>query len=138
MFFSEVQKMYVKDVINKCKERGYEITKMGLYTAGKKYGFISKADNKHSLEFNKDKFLEWLDKATEEIPAGWLSVKQIAEKFEISITQAYLLVKDENSGARTIGSGVGVIYVDPKRIEQIIKKRQDSHKENWGDENGTN
>lgn len=130
--------MYVKDVINKCKERGYEITKMGLYTAGKKYGFISKADNKRSLEFDKDKFLEWLDKATEEIPAGWLSVKQIAEKFEISIAQAYFLVKDENSGARTIGSGVGVIYVDPKRIEQIIKKRQDSHKENWGDENGTN
>lgn len=130
--------MYVKDVIKKCKERGYEITKMGLYTAGKKYGFISKADNKRSLEFNKDKFLEWLDKATEEIPAGWLSVKQIAEKFGISIAQAYLLVKDENSGARTIGSGVGVIYVDPKRIEQIIKKRQDSHKENWGDENGTN
>ena len=130
--------MYVKDVIKKCKERGYEITKMGLYTAGKKYGFISKADNKRSLEFNKDKFLEWLDKATEEIPAGWLSVKQIAEKFGISIAQAYLLVKDENSGARTIGSGVGVIYVDPKRIEQIIKKRQDSHKENWVDENGTN
>ncbi len=130
--------MHIKDVINKCKERGYEITKMGLYTAGKKYGFISKADNERSLEFNKDKFLEWLDKATEEIPAGWLSVKQIAEKFGISIAQAYLLVKDENSGARTIGSGVGVIYVDPKRIEQIIKKRQDSHKENWGDENGTN
>lgn len=130
--------MYVKDVINKCKERGYEITKMGLYTAGKKYGFVSKADNERSLEFDKDKFLEWLDKATEEIPAGWLSVKQIAEKFGISIAQAYLLVKDENSGARTIGSGVGVIYVDPKRIEQIIKKRQDSHKEKWGDENGTN
>lgn len=111
---------------------------MGLYTAGKKYGFIFKADNERSLEFDKDKFLEWLDKATEEIPAGWLSVKQIAEKFGISIAQAYLLVKDENSGARTIGSGVGVIYVDPKRIEQIIKKRQDSHKENWGDENGTN
>lgn len=130
--------MYIKDVINKCKERGYEITKMGLYTAGKKYGFISKVNNERSLEFDKDKFLEWLDKATEEIPAGWLSVKQIAEKFGISIAQAYILVKDENSGARTIGSGVGVIYVDPKRIEQIIKKRQDSHKEKWGDENGTN
>lgn len=130
--------MYMKDVINKCKERGYEITKMGLYTAGKKYGFIFKVNNERSLEFDKDKFLKWLDKATEEIPAGWLSVKQIAEKFGISIAQAYRLVKEDNSGARTIGSGVGVIYVDPKRIEQIIKKRQDSHKENWGDENGTN
>lgn len=130
--------MYMKDVVNKCKERGYEITKMGLYNAGKKYGFISKVNDKHSLEFDKDKFLEWLDKATEEIPAGWLSVKQIADKFGISIAQAYILVKDENSGARAIGSGAGVIYVDPKRIEQIIKKRENSHKEQWGEENGTN
>ena len=129
--------MHIKDVINKCKERGYEITKMGLYTAGKKYGFISKADNERSLEFDKDKFLEWLEKATEKVPLGWLTVKQISEHFGVSVSQAYILIKDENSGARAIGSGAGVIYADPKRIEQVIEKRKNSHKEQWGEENGT-
>ena len=130
--------MHIVDVVNKCKERGYEITKMGLYKAGEKYGFISKGDNKHSLEFDKDKFLKWLDKATEEIPEGWLSVKQLSEKFGISVAQVYILIKDEDSGARAIGSGAGVLYADPKRIEAVIKKREDNHKEKWGDEDGTN
>lgn len=129
--------MHIVDVVNKCKERGYEITKMGLYKAGEKYGFISKVDNRHSLEFDKDKFLKWLDKATEEIPEGWLSVKQLSEELKISIAQVYILIKDKDSGARAIGSGTGVLYADPKRIKAVIKKREDNHKEKWGDEDGT-
>ena len=129
--------MYMKDVLSKCKERGYEITKMGLYIAGKKHGFILKNSEKHLLEFDKDKFLEWLEKAIEKVPSGWLTVKQISERFGISLSQAYILIKDENSGARAIGSGAGVIYADPKRIEQVIENRKNSHKEQWGEENGT-
>lgn len=123
--------MCINDVLSKCKEKGYSISKEGLYKAGKKYGFIKKIDGKHHLEFDKEKFLSWLDKAVEEVPNGWMTVKELSEKFSVSLAQAYILIKDEESGARFFGSGTGVLYADPERIEKIIQKRENSHKVMW-------
>ena len=123
--------MCINDVLSKCKEKGYSISKEGLYKAGKKYGFIKKIDGKHHLEFDKEKFLSWLDKAVEEVPNGWMTVKELSEKFNVSLAQAYILIKDEESGARFFGSGAGVLYADPERIEKIIQKRENSHKVMW-------
>lgn len=130
--------MYINDVIKKCEEKGYKITKQGLYNAGEKYGFINKPDGKHALEFDQKKFLEWLEKAIEEIPEGWVTLNDASKLLGVSISQMYILVKDENSGAKYFGSGKGVMYVDPKRIEKIIKERKAKHQYMWEDENGTN
>lgn len=123
--------MYLKDVLNKCKEEGYPVTSAGLYWAGKKFGFLKKNEGCRNLEFDKVKFFEWLKKAKEEIPEGWVPLAQLPKLFNISLSKAYILSKDKNSGARSFGSGVGVIYVDPKRIEDVIKQREESHKEKW-------
>lgn len=130
--------MYMNDVIKKCEEKGYKITKAGLYQAGQKYGFLKKPDGQHSWDFDQKKFLEWLDKATEEIPEGWVTLNEASKILNVSLPQMYILVKDENSGARYIGSGKGVLYVDPKRIEEVIKNRKDKHHYIWEDENGAN
>lgn len=128
--------MHLKDVLNKCKERGYTITAQGIYLAGKKNGFLRKVEFhgivQKSLEFDKEKFLQWLDKAIEEIPPGWLSVKEISKKFDISVSQAYLLIKDDDSGARVIGTR-NILYADPERIKGIIDKHKRKHRENWED-----
>lgn len=123
--------MYLKDVLNKCKEEGYLVTSSGLYYAGEKYGFLIKKEGNRSLEFDKDKFNEWLKKAKQEIPKGWVSINELHNVLGISLSQAYILSKDEDSGAKTFGAGPGVIYVDPERIKEIIKRRNDSHKEDW-------
>ena len=125
--------MYLKDVLNRCREEGYPITASGLYYAGKKFNFIVKREGNRNLEFDKEAFFKWLNKAKEEIPEGWLPLCEIAKLFKISLSQAYILAKDKNSGARGFGAGEGVIYVDPKRIKEIIKQREDSHKEKWED-----
>lgn len=125
--------MCINDVIRKCEEKGYHISKQGLYTAGEKYGFVKRVEGKHSLDFDKDRFLKWLDGAVEEVPEGWLTVKELAEKFEVSVSQVYILIKDKDSGARTFGSGAGVLYADPKRIEEVIQNRKNKHKVIWED-----
>lgn len=130
--------MHMNDVVRKCEERGYKITKQGIYLAGKKYGFLTRLDEQHSWDFNQEKFLEWLDKAVEEIPEGWLTLNEASKVLNISLAQMYILVKDENAGAKYFGAGKGVMYVDPKRIEEIIQKRKAKHQYVWEDENGTN
>ena len=123
--------MFLKDVLNKCKEEGYPVTSSGLYYAGTKYGFLKKQEGNRNLEFDKEKFLEWLAKAKQEIPEGWVSINQLHTVLAISLSQAYILSKDPESGAKAFGAGPGVIYVDPERIKEISKRRNDSHKEKW-------
>ena len=130
--------MHMNDVVRKCEEKGYKITKQGIYLAGKKYGFLTRPDEQHSWDFNQEKFLEWLDKAIEEIPEGWLTLNEASKVLNISLAQMYILVKDENAGVKYFGAGKGVMYVDPKRIEKIIEERKAKHEYEWDDENGTN
>lgn len=123
--------MHLKDVLNKCKENSYPVTASGLYFSGLKYGFLKRKEGNRNLEFDKEKFFEWLNKATEQIPEGWLPLSKLPEKLGISLSQAYILSRDEDSGAKTFGAGKGVLYVDPKRIERIIREREENHKEKW-------
>ncbi len=123
--------MFLKDVLNKCKEEGYPVTASGLYFSGKKYGFLIKKEGCRNFDFDKEKFFEWLRKAKEEIPENWVSLNQLHKDLNISLSQAYILSKDPESGAKSFGAGVGVVYVDPERIKQIIRKREDEHKEKW-------
>ena len=114
--------IHISELMRKCEEEGIKITKMGLYVSGEKYGFIYEDEKNKTKEFDKEKFLKWIELAKEKAPENWLTVKQLSEKMNISISQAYILIKDENSGARTFGTN-GVMYVDPSRIEKIIAKR---------------
>lgn len=128
----------MKDVLNKCKEMGHPMTAMGIYIAGEKYGFLNKIDGKYHYDFDKDKFLEWLNNAIAEIPDGWVTLNEASKILNVSLPQMYILVKDENSGAKYFGAGKGVMYVDPTRIEAIIKERKAKHQYAWDDEDGTN
>lgn len=123
--------MHLKDVLNKCKEKGYPITASGLYYAGMKNGFLTKKEGSRNLDFDKEKFFEWLENAKEEIPDGFVTINELHSILGISLAQAYILVKDPESDARYFGAGKGVLYVHPGRVKAIIEKRANEHKENW-------
>ncbi|NLM00822.1 MAG: hypothetical protein GX220_05145 [Treponema sp.] len=123
--------MHLKDVLSKCKELDYPITASALYVAGLKNGFLIRKEKGKSLEFNKEKFFEWLNKAKAKIPEGWVTVNQLHSILNISLSQAYILIKLPESNAKKIGAGKGVFYVDPERIKAIIKERENQHKEQW-------
>lgn len=130
-FLYKDKEMHLNDVLNKCKEYGYPITASGLYHAGLKNGFLIRKEKRKSLEFDKIKFFDWLKKATQEIPEGYVSINQLHYDLNISLSQAYILIKLPESNAIKIGSGKGIFYVDPERIKAIIKERENQHKEQW-------
>ena len=123
--------MFLKSVLDKCKEEGYPITSTGLYYSGKKYGFLKKNNKSRRLDFDKDKFYTWLNKAKQEIPRGWVSINEMSKRLGISLSQAYILSKDKDSGAKCFGAGPGVLYVELERIKTIIEQRNESRKEKW-------
>ena len=116
------EKMIVVDYSDDIYDDILNMIKEWSSTSGKKYGFIYENEKSKTKEFDKEKFLKWIELAKEKAPENWLTVKQLSEKMNISISQAYILIKDENSGARTFVTN-GVMYVDPSRIEKIIAKR---------------
>ena len=122
--------MFVEDVLKKCEVEGHKITRNGLYRIGKKEGFITKKEGVKSLDFNKELFLKWIEKTKEKAPEGWITLKEVSEKFNVSLPQAYLLVKDKDCNIKKIGAR-GVMYVDPKTIERIIEKRKNRNKIKW-------
>lgn len=123
--------MYQKDVLNKCKELGHPVTANALYVAGRKYGFLKKKDGVKSLEFDKEKFLEWIDGATQEVPEGYVRVCDFAKSKNKCLATIYSLIKDDENSYVRIGVGKGVIYVNKERVEELIRKREEQHKESW-------
>ena len=122
--------MFVEDVLKKCEVEGHKITRSALYQIGKKEGFITKKEGVRSLDFNKELFLKWIEKTKEKAPEGWITLKEVSEKFNVSLPQAYLLVKDKDCNIKKIGVRK-VMYVDPKTIEKIIEKRKNRNKIKW-------
>lgn len=128
-------KIRIIDALEKCKQEGYPITRMGLYLAGQKYGFLIKQQGLRNFEFNKEKFLEWLKKAKEEIPENYISVKQLSTQYNINMTYSYDLAKEllKQEKAKYIGSGKGILYVDRKAVEEYIETSQKQFIIDWGD-----
>lgn len=130
--------MYIMDVLNKCRQENHPMTRAGIYSAGKKHGFLEGKDDKGRWNFNQKKFIEWLKKSNENPPEGWVTLNELSKQLEISISNCYLLIKNKNSGAKRFGNVPGgkggLIYVDPERIKEIISNRENKHKYNWEDE----
>lgn len=128
--------IYINDVLRKCEEKGHPMTRMGIYTAGKREGFIIEKDGEKELDVGK--FNKWLEKAIEEIPEGYLSAKQIIENYGVSQSEAYFILNDPDSESKKFGSH-GVLYAKQENIEIVITKRGNKHKYDWeGKENGNN
>ena len=129
--------IYINDVLKRCEEKGHKVTRMGLYVAGKREGFIVEKNGEKELDI--DKFNKWLEKAIQKVPEGYLSAKQIIEKYGVSQSEAYFILNDPDCESEKYGA-YGVLYAKQERIESVITKRSKKHKYNWeeGKENGNN
>lgn len=128
--------MFLKDVLEKCRENNCNVTASGLYFAGNKYGFLKKSDDNFHYTLDKEKFFQWIKKYNEKIPEGYVTLKEYSDNNpEISIGTVYNLIKDEDSGVIKVGEK-GIMYVHPDRIKAVIDKRKNSHKEQWEEVDG--
>lgn len=123
--------VYIIDVLKRCEEKGHKMTRMGIYVAGKREGFIVEKNGEKELDI--DKFNKWLEKATKKVPEDYLSAKQIIEKYGVSQPEAYFILNDPDCKTEKFGSHE-VLYAKQENIESVIKKRGNRHKYNWEEE----
>ena len=111
--------IYINDLIEKCSKEGITITKMGLYIAGEKEGFIFK-DEKGKYDLDKDKFIYWLDKHKEKAPEGWVNIVELSEMLNKPVSSCYNFIKQNEIEVKRIGIR-NVMYVERKAVEELIK-----------------
>lgn len=121
--------LYINDLIEKCSKEGITITKMGLYIAGEKEGFIFK-DEKGKYDLDKDKFISWLDKHKEKAPEGWLNIIELSEMLNKPVSSCYSFIKQNEIEVKRIGIR-NVMYVERKAVEELIKNGGKKHKYRW-------
>lgn len=124
--------IYMNDLMEKCSKEGISITRMGLYIAGKREGFIYKENDEY--EFDKKKFLSWVEKVKEKVPQGWVNFVELSEIINKSVSNCYAFVKDKNIEVRRFGAKQ-VMYVERKAVEEAIRNNNGKHKYVWDDEN---
>lgn len=125
--------MQIKNILEKCAEHGHPMTRMGIYVAGKKYGFINKKEGSFYYDFDKDKFIEWLSAADKIIPEHYLKVKELSEKYKIDVGKVYRLIYKFKIKTQNYGIGKGHIYVNEIEFENAIKEYKSEHTIDWGD-----
>lgn len=112
--------MRMKQIMKYCRDNGHPITAMGLYLAGKKYGFFKKIDGEYHLEFDKEKFIGWFSGFIVKVPDGYLPIKELSKIFKLSIPQCYALAKDDSVKKIRKGTGNGILYVDEKTFGEFV------------------
>lgn len=120
--------MKVNDVLRYCEEHGRKVSRQGLYSAGMRYGFITKTKGKASLDFDKEKFIEWFNKGLEDIPDNYIRISELMKRYDLTLVFAYALLKDPGCEHRKFGRGNGVTYVNVDGIEEIIERNRNKRK----------
>ena len=121
----------MNDVLRYCEKHGRKYSRTAIYNAGKKYGFAVKIDGNPSLQFDKEKFLDWFNNGREEVPNGFITVSEMRKKYNLTLNFSYSVANDPDCKTKRIGAGKGIIYVDTNGLEEIIEKHRNKGKYDW-------
>lgn len=122
--------MKFQQVLERCKTKGIKITRMGLYNAGIKNGFIERDTDRNNI-FHQKKFEKWLGKKLEKVPEGYCSFKECSQKLGIPLNTIYYLFKESDLKFIEIGTKK-VKYVKIKEFREFIKIRKYGSEEKYG------
>lgn len=124
--------MKMQQVMMRCAQAGYPVSRRAIYDAGEKYGFIKKVEGKNGLEFNQEGFEAWLKKAIEQAPKGFYTINECAKQLNISVTTCWSLCKSGEIEVKHIGSGRGIMYANIEQLKELICKRKFGTEEKYG------
>lgn len=122
--------MKFKQVYERCKENGINITKQGLYLAGLNNGFIERDIDRNNI-FHQKEFEKWMKKKLEPVPEGYNSFLECSKKLNKPLATIYYLVKAGNLKVKTIGTKE-VKYVRLEDLEKYIRIREHGSEEKYG------
>lgn len=125
--------MKFQQVLERCKNKGLNISRNAVYYNGIQYGFIERDIDRNNI-FHQEKFEEWLEMKLGKAPEGYCSFKECSEKLGIPLNTIYYLVKE--SGLKTIEIGkIGtkkVKYVEIEKFREFIRIRKHGSEEKYG------
>lgn len=113
--------MNQKEMINKCKEIGLNVTPPLIYRQGKKYGFLirNKSDGRERYNMNEDKFNEWLSNFT--VSNDYLPVGETARQNNIPYSGLKYQLEKNNCEIKKLGIiRGGLLYARRTDIERAI------------------
>ena len=122
--------MKFNQVLERCKEKGINISREGLYLAGLKYGFIERDKNRNNI-FHREKFEEWCMKKLEPIPEGYYTILECSKKLNKPLSTIYFFIKVGNLEVKKMGPK-GVKYVKIEELENYIRIRKHGSEEGYG------
>lgn len=122
--------MKFQQVLERCQNKGLKISRMGLYDAGIKNGFIERDIDRNNI-FHQEKFEKWLEKKLEKVPEGYCSFKECSQKLGIPLNTIYYLFKESNLEVINIGTKK-VKYVKIEEFREFIRIRKHGSEEKYG------
>ena len=113
--------MNQKQMINKCKEIGLEVTLPLLYRQGKRNGFLVRngSDGRERYDINEEKFNTWLSNFT--VDSDYLPVGETARKHNIPYSGLKYQLQKNNCEMKKLGIvRGGLLYAKRTDIERAI------------------
>lgn len=113
--------MNQKEMIAKCKEKGFDVTSPLIYRQGKAYGFLVRngKDGRERYNVDEKKFYEWLDNFT--VSNDYLPVGETARKHNIPYSGLKYQLQKNNCEMKKMGIVKGgLLYAKRTDIERAV------------------
>jgi hypothetical protein len=113
--------MNQKDMVAKCKERGFDVTSPLIYRQGKIHGFLIRngKDGRERYDVDEKKFYTWLDNLT--VSDDYLPVGETARKHNIPYSGLKYQLKKDNCEMKKMGIVKGgLLYAKRTDIERAV------------------
>ena len=113
--------MNQKEMIAKCKERGFDVTSPLIYRQGKIHGFLIRngKDGRERYDVDEKKFYTWLDNLT--VSDDYLLVGETARKHNIPYSGLKYQLQKNNCEMKKMGIVKGgLLYAKRTDIERAV------------------
>ncbi len=113
--------MNQKDMVAKCKEKGFDVTSPLIYRQGKIHGFLIRngKDGRERYDVDEKKFYTWLDNLT--VSDDYLPVGETARKNNIPYSGLKYQLQKNNCEMKKMGIVKGgLLYAKRTDIERVV------------------
>lgn len=110
--------MQKRNLVERCKEKGIELSYMTIYRYGKKEGFIGR-NEVGELQYDDSGFEKWLEKVSSGIPSDSEYISDAVKKS--GVKYSYFLYYLRKEGEKILKDIRGKKYASRNELESIIE-----------------
>lgn len=111
----------LNEALDLCKDWGLSVTASGLLYAARQQGFVRHMKDDFHYEYNKKSLIEYIQKAIEKVPAGWITIREAAELIKKCIGTIYYSINSGKLKSEQFGRN-RLYYVKEKEVKKLFSK----------------